>query len=102
MLITTGTESRLHPRCRRVCFRPALAVWQRFPYNFRTTAVKRNEKPAQVLDLIGAPNRIRTGVLALRGLCPGPLDDGSEECGVSCSARYYRELSRLLKPKDFN
>ena len=32
----------------------------------------------------GAPNRIRTGVLALRGLCPGPLDDGS---GVGSTRR---------------
>lgn len=31
----------------------------------------------QVTEKDGAPNRIRTGVTALRGLCPGPLDDGS-------------------------
>jgi hypothetical protein len=34
--------------------------------------------PLFLLIFYGAPNRIRTGVLALRGLCPGPLDDGSD------------------------
>ena len=38
---------------------------------------------SQVLDLIGAPYRIRTGVTALRGPCPGPLDEGSVYCGGS-------------------
>ncbi len=26
----------------------------------------------------GSPNQIRTGVLALKGRCPGPLDDGAK------------------------
>ena len=26
----------------------------------------------------GSPNRIRTGVLALKGRCPRPLDDGAK------------------------
>lgn len=44
---------------------------------------------------IGAPNRIRTGVTALRGLCPGPLDDGS-----AGRVAHYREACRLLKLSD--
>jgi hypothetical protein len=28
--------------------------------------------------LIGVPYRIRTGVAAVRGRCPGPLDEGDE------------------------
>ena len=30
----------------------------------------------QAADNIGVPNRIRTGVAAVKGRCPGPLDDG--------------------------
>ena len=48
----------------------------------RTNERSVQAKPAwqaigQAIDLIGAPNRIRTGVTALRGPCPGPLDEGS-------------------------
>lgn len=32
--------------------------------------------------IVGAPRGIRTLVPALRGLCPGPLDDGSRENGT--------------------
>ena len=53
----------------------AISVW--FPYKL----LKRSRSPLQVAVFIGAPDRIRTGVLALRGLCPGPLDDGSEDAG---------------------
>src|SRR6266851_4332598 len=28
------------------------------------------------VDIIGVPNRIRTGVAAVKGRCPRPLDDG--------------------------
>src|ERR1700733_2873933 len=49
--------------------------------------------------LHGAPYGIRTRVTALRGLCPGPLDEGSVRRGPRAGARYYREPSRLLKPK---
>src|SRR6267378_3202021 len=31
------------------------------------------------LDLIGVPRGIRTPVTAVRGRCPGPLDDGDAE-----------------------
>lgn len=77
--------------------RPARDVWRNISYNFH---VKRT-RALQVLVFNGAPNRIRTGVLALRGLCPGPLDDGSGECGSVARARYYRDPSRLLKLKAF-
>ena len=49
-----------------------------------------------MLERNGAPNRIRTGVTALRGLCPGPLDDGSAAGPVPGRA-HYREAARLLK-----
>src|ERR1700761_5128377 len=32
-----------------------------------------------MVDFLGAPYRIRTGVTALRGPCPRPLDEGSLE-----------------------
>jgi hypothetical protein len=32
----------------------------------------------QESDLSGVPYRIRTGVAAVRGRCPGPLDEGDE------------------------
>ena len=32
----------------------------------------------QVVIYFGSPNQIRTGVLALKGRCPGPLDDGAK------------------------
>jgi hypothetical protein len=40
--------------------------------------------------LHGAPYGIRTRVTALRGLCPGPLDEGSGAKALA-RARYYRE-----------
>ena len=43
---------------------------------------------AQAFDLIGAPYRIRTGVTALRGPCPGPLDEGSV---------YYRRVQNRAR-----
>jgi hypothetical protein len=45
-------------------------------------------------EILGAPYRIRTGVTALRGLCPGPLDEGSGGAGPASGARYYREEYR--------
>src|SRR6266446_6953130 len=33
---------------------------------------------AYLIDFIGVPYRIRTGVAAVRGRCPGPLDEGDE------------------------
>ena len=59
--------------------RLAREVWREFSYNFHMNGTRE----LQPLVFIGAPDRIRTGVLALRGLCPGPLDDGSEECGAA-------------------
>ena len=35
--------------------------------------------------MIGVPYRIRTGVAAVRGRCPGPLDEGDEACAVLSS-----------------
>ena len=36
-----------------------------------------------LLDFIGGPNGSRTRVLALRGLCPRPLDDGTRKGGYT-------------------
>src|SRR5262245_54900366 len=40
-----------------------------------------------VIDLFGVPYRIRTGVAAVRGRCPGPLDEGDEASGVNIAGR---------------
>ena len=40
-------------------------------------APSRTQTGIEMKKGTGAPNRTRTGVLALRGLCPKPLDDGS-------------------------
>ena len=37
---------------------------------------QKNRKNAVLI--FGSPNQIRTGVLALKGRCPGPLDDGAK------------------------
>src|SRR6266545_6070392 len=37
---------------------------------------------AQTIEFFGVPYRIRTGVAAVRGRCPGPLDEGDR---VACS-----------------
>ena len=34
------------------------------------------------IDLTGVPNRIRTGVAAVKGQCPRPLDDGDDEMSL--------------------
>src|SRR5215470_8472791 len=36
----------------------------------------------QPIEIIGVPYRIRTGVAAVRGRCPGPLDEGDEARSV--------------------
>ena len=52
-----------------------------------------------VVIYFGSPNQIRTGVLALKGRCPGPLDDGAKTAGVFESiqsktpANYNRHLN---------
>src|SRR5438094_5326882 len=38
--------------------------------------------PSYLIILIGVPYRIRTGVAAVRGRCPGPLDEGDEASGL--------------------
>ena len=45
--------------------------------------------PLRVLGycFIGVPYRIRTGVAAVRGRCPGPLDEGDEGCSVNSGWR---------------
>ena len=39
----------------------------------------QKQKTAEIRGFyLGSPNQIRTGVLALKGRCPGPLDDGAK------------------------
>ena len=45
------------------------------PY-IREKLGKRNRAFPQSIEMIGVPYRIRTGVAAVRGRCPGPLDEG--------------------------
>jgi hypothetical protein len=48
-----------------------------------------------VIDIIGVPNRIRTGVAAVKGRCPGPLDDGDVVgCGAMGLAAAAPEINR--------
>jgi twinkle protein len=49
---------------------------------FRIFSVRHHfpaEIGLQVLDNVGVPNRIRTGVAAVKGRCPRPLDDGDRQ-----------------------
>ena len=39
---------------------------------------KIKKRPKWVVVYFGSPNQIRTGVLALKGRCPRPLDDGAK------------------------
>jgi hypothetical protein len=43
-----------------------------FPYDERSDG----RFAVFLIDIIGVPYRIRTGVAAVRGRCPGPLDEG--------------------------
>src|SRR6267143_3138293 len=56
-----GCESRKHP--------PGLACAAHFQH---TTA----QRSVYLFDYIGVPKGIRTPVTAVKGRCPGPLDDG--------------------------
>ena len=65
------------------------------PTQRRSLTVKRHEfcrilqgYTHQPLEIIGAPNRVRTGVFAVRGRRPGPLDDGSGK--TACAFGSYR------------
>src|SRR5689334_10608130 len=46
---------------------------------------------------IGVPYRIRTGVAAVRGRCPGPLDEG-DEAGAVSSSWPRRDQARAIPP----
>ena len=48
----------------------------------------------KVVIYFGSPNQIRTGVLALKGRCPGPLDDGAKTAAflLKTPPNYNRHL----------
>ena len=54
---------------------PITALWR-----IRLGLLFQNKKIGYKTRFVyfGSPNRIRTGVLALKGRCPGPLDDGAK------------------------
>ena len=46
----------------------------------------------------GSPNRIRTGVLALKGRCPRPLDDGAKTASFCSNAgKLYMDFDPLSR-----
>ncbi len=64
---------------------------------FRIFSLQRGPESrahSQAIEKFGAPNRTRTGVFAVRGRRPGPLDDGSS---VACGQG--RSLYRRRRPK---
>ena len=46
----------------------------------------KEKRPAslQAVNFTGVPNRIRTGVTAVKGQCPRPLDDGDSHVLLRC------------------
>ena len=67
---------------RLVRFKHAMRVFTNFAhelYQFKSGGRQQNKKrPKWVVIYFGSPNQIRTGVLALKGRCPRPLDDGAK------------------------
>ncbi len=60
---------------------------------------QENKKPAQGgLFIFGVPNRIRTGVTAVKGRCPRPLDDGDSHVLLRCCK--IDTAQRLLALRD--
>jgi hypothetical protein len=53
-------------------------------YFCRTLLAEASQIEAKVLILFGVPNRIRTGVAAVKGRCPRPLDDGDVTAAADC------------------
>ena len=47
--------------------------------NCSTTELRALELALAPADVIGVPNGIRTRVGAVKGRCPGPLDDGDQK-----------------------
>ena len=71
----------------------AISVW--FPYKL----LRRNRFPAQALVFIGAPDRIRTGVLALREMSPAasPLCHCLFSCPLRCQQQHARRHAPLTQ-----
>ena len=59
------------------------------PVQIRGADSKTKNDP-KVVIYFGSPNRIRTGVLALKGRCPRPLDDGAKTAEMP--ANYNRHF----------
>ena len=51
-------------------------------------ALGKIKNDPKVVYYFGSPNRIRTGVLALKGRCPRPLDDGAKTAVSFMPANY--------------
>ena len=106
----TGVRPRINPgdffivqilckKCAKLCQIVQKYDTKRKNLRFWFTNIN-NKKTADSRGFyLGSPNQIRTGVLALKGRCPGPLDDGAKTAGVFESiqsktpANYNRHLN---------
>src|SRR5579883_454548 len=54
----------------------------------------------QAIDPIGVPDGIRTRVTAVKGRCPGPLDDGDAVAGSEAEHRHTQatEGAQITRP----
>ena len=75
-----GTLSARKVQTRNACFHQLRA--RTVPVQIWGAEHKIKNDPKQVVVYFGSPNQIRTGVLALKGRCPRPLDDGAKTAGV--------------------
>ena len=66
------------------------------PVGSALTKIKTTQK---VVLIFGSPNRIRTGVLALKGRCPRPLDDGAKTAVFISNAGKLYMLFLMLSSK---
>src|ERR1700681_3404115 len=48
--------------------------------------------------IYGVPNEIRTRVTAVKGRCPGPLDDGDAGCTAESGRKGTRPIGRIQQP----
>ena len=71
-----GTLSARKVQTRNACFHQLRA--RTVPVQIWGAEHKIKNDPKQVVVYFGSPNQIRTGVLALKGRCPRPLDDGAK------------------------
>ncbi len=68
--------NRLHVESCEPYLRGRPAEWEQ-PFRIYSVQIWPTRDLREYLfETFGVPNRIRTGVAAVKGRCPGPLDDG--------------------------